>query len=173
MKGNDKSRKQSDERIEENPLNFELIREQKEKVEKFLRQISLNESISASRSVMSNPSVEGCNDELAEEEEHYLRQLFTLLSGENEKVNLSKLPPTTEIERKEFVNRRRRLRNLKRKEVPQNEELDEQQKSTANFTASQDQVKLIQKNVRGWLLRRQYLDTKFAVKILQSRKYPS
>lgn len=39
-----------------------------------------------------------------------------------------------------------------------------------NFSGSQDQVKLIQKNVRGWLLRRQFQDTKYAVKILQSRK---
>lgn len=39
-----------------------------------------------------------------------------------------------------------------------------------NFMGSQEQVKLIQKNVRGWLLRRQFQDTKFAVKILQSRK---
>jgi len=34
----------------------------------------------------------------------------------------------------------------------------------------QNQVQLIQKNVRGWLLRRQYLDILHATRVLQSCK---
>jgi len=35
-------------------------------------------------------------------------------------------------------------------------------------TDHQNQVQLIQKNVRGWLLRRQYLDILHATRVLQS-----
>lgn len=64
-------------------------------------------------------------------------------------------------------------RTLPKEELTQNEEdlhTDSVIDNKFNFNGSQDQVKLIQKNVRGWLLRRQFHDTKFAVKILQSRK---
>lgn len=96
---------------------------------------------------------------------------------------------TEENERKEFVNRRRRIRNyeLRRKQrelghceskSPRDRSSVQEEESRTDsminqkfaFTGNQEQVKLIQKNVRGWLLRRQYHDTKFAVKILQSRK---
>lgn len=38
------------------------------------------------------------------------------------------------------------------------------------FAEHQNQVQIIQKNVRGWLLRRQYLDILHATRVLQNCK---
>ena len=168
-------------------LNFKLIREHKDYVESYLRQISLNESISISNR-SDHPSVEGPNENI--EEDLYLQNLFTILSSSNssniimkelsensskqQDSNLHKICES--LERRDFINRRKRMRNIERNIKNR---VDEKMPNVRTgdssgiinpqlFGESQEQVKLIQKNVRGWLRRRQYLDTKYAVKILQS-----
>ena len=137
-----------------------------------------------------------------EEEEEFLSNMYSLLSSDQTSEHvisaLAHQPkrvsesdqnnaPEGEDKVREFMRRRRRLRNyeLQRKnnkaehesKSPRDtnelhaEELQTDTKISNKlaFGGSQEQVKLIQKNVRGWLLRRQFQDTKFAVKILQSR----
>jgi Ankyrin repeats (3 copies) len=167
-------------------LDFQIIKENKERIEKFLRKISFNESLS--NSAISSPSVgPGLDDEEIEliEEEAREREtgfLLSLLTSDRlikqsqtiQSQRLEQQNSDEEAEKKQFIIRRRRLRDL-RNQRQQNKktsvELREEQLLNAsfNFSGSQEQVKLIQKNVRGWLNRRQYSDTKFAVKILQTR----
>ena len=80
---------------------------------------------------------------------------------------------------------RRYFRNYDRKSALHKENIDANQKSAAEknaaamqskaedavkFADHQNQVQLIQKNVRGWLLRRQYLDILHATRVLQTCK---
>lgn len=177
-------------------IDFDLIQRQKDTVEKFLRQISLNESLSRSRSLIDalseSPSVQYSNKCDEEDDEEYIQHLYSLLSpsGDQQKSPLQGLESMefpTQLERKQFVSRRRRLRTkskmvavgkslkkpdtVRRINAPENEIsreslLDSPQEPSSPI--NQEHVCLIQKTVRGWLLRRQYLDTKFAVKILQT-----
>lgn len=183
-------------------LDFDLIRENKDKVEKFLRKITLHDSLSNS-GMSALPSVGDFRSDDLEEEE-FFNNMYSLLSSEQEServlealanhpkvvelVIIQKSMEEEEAERRDFMMRRRRRRNyeLKKKKFQmagagsnssprESSHYEELQTDSAiskkfNFNGSQDQVKLIQKNVRGWLLRRQFHDTKFAVKILQSRK---
>lgn len=168
-------------------LDFRLIKENKERIEKFLRKISFNESLS--NSAISTPSVGPALDEddinLIDDDERERETgfLLSLLSSDTlikRSVNLQTQRADLhnsdeEAEKREFINRRRRLRDLRNqrqqnKKVPAEMQEDQLLTASFNFSGSQEQVKLIQKNVRGWLNRRQYSDTKFAVKILQTRK---
>lgn len=167
-------------------LDFGWIKENKERIEKFLRKISFNESLS--NSAISTPSVgppfeddeiNGIEDEERERETGFLLSLLSSgeLMKQSDTLQNPRIDPHNseeEAEKREFINRRRRLRDL-RNQRQQNKksavEIQEDRLLSAsfNFSGSQEQVKLIQKNVRGWLNRRQYSDTKFAVKILQTR----
>lgn len=168
-------------------LDFRLIKENKERIEKFLRKISFNESLS--NSAISTPSVGPALDEddanLIDDDERERETgfLLSLLSSdtlikrsENLQTQRADLHNSDEeAEKREFINRRRRLRDLRNqrqqnKKAPAEMQEDRLLTASFNFSGSQEQVKLIQKNVRGWLNRRQYSDTKFAVKILQTRK---
>lgn len=83
-------------------------------------------------------------------------------------INLSlSSTPSVDItdKKKEFVNRRRRVRQYK----PKVEETVAGESVPVFTPESHEQVLLLQKNIRGWLSRRHYLDTKFAVHILQSK----
>ena len=168
-------------------LDFRLIKENKERIEKFLRKISFNESLS--NSAISTPSVGPALDEddvnLIDDDERERETgfLLSLLSSdtlikrsENLQTQRTDLQNSDEeAEKRQFINRRRRLRDLRNqrqqnKKAPAEVQEDRLLTASFNFSGSQEQVKLIQKNVRGWLNRRQYSDTKFAVKILQTRK---
>lgn len=70
-----------DEAGEDGLLDFSLIKANKERIEKFLRKVSLNESLS--NSAMSGlPSVEGYPSAEDEEEEQFLSNMYSLLSTE-------------------------------------------------------------------------------------------
>lgn len=169
-------------------LDFRLIKENKERIEKFLRKISFNESLS--NSAISTPSVGPAiedddinliDDEERERETGFLLSLLSsdTLIKESRTLQAQRADlhnSEEEAEKREFINRRRRLRDLRNRRQQNKKspvEVQEDQLLTAsfNFSGSQEQVKLIQKNVRGWLNRRQYSDTKFAVKILQTRRF--
>lgn len=152
-------------------IDFKVIEENKERIEKFLRKISLNESLNSSN--LSQPSVPF--DEEEEDDGELLKSLYTLLSAEpepNRPSHLTQARIEEEIEKREFLNRRKRRRDLERQKklrhTAAEANADDLLERQFKYSGSQEQVMLIQKNVRGWLLRRQYHDTKFAVKILQS-----
>lgn len=63
-------------------LDFDLIRENKDRIEKFLRKVSLNESLSNS-AMSALPSVEDFRSE-DNEEEDFLKNMYSLLSSEQE-----------------------------------------------------------------------------------------
>lgn len=63
-------------------IDFRLIRDNKERVEKFLRKVSLNESLSNS-AVSALPSVEDYQSDDQNEEE-FLKTMYSLLSNEHE-----------------------------------------------------------------------------------------
>ena len=95
--------------------------------------------------------------------------LQSIIDEHRDLINLSlSSTPSVDIshKKKEFVNRRRRVRQYKPKA-----EAGPGLAVGAPVWAgeSQEQVLLLQKNIRGWLSRRHYLDTKFAVHILQSK----
>lgn len=159
-------------------IDFKTIKENKDRVEKFLRKITLNESLSNSE-VSKHPSVEirDCHDPHDSSGEHseseLMKSLYTLLT--DQVAHSTQAPQLmTGSERRDFITRRKRLRHreqqIKLKKTNEEMEEDHLLNQQIHFSGSQEQVKLIQKNVRGWLRRRQFNDTKFAVKILQTRK---
>lgn len=93
--------------------------------------------------------------------------LQSIMDEHRDLINLSlSSTPSVDIshKKKEFVNRRRRVRQYKPKV-----EAATGLAAPVFAAESHEQVLLLQKNIRGWLSRRHYLDTKFAVHILQSK----
>ncbi len=97
-----------------------------------------------------------------------LCDMQSIIHEHRDLINLSlSSTPSVDIshKKKEFVNRRRRVRQYK----PKVEEAGPGLAVPVFSPESHEQVLLLQKNIRGWLSRRHYLDTKFAVHILQSK----
>jgi hypothetical protein len=161
----------------QNNLDIASLFKDRNLLDMILREVSLCESINNSLSV-AFPDSDDHSDE------SYL-SLFDLLDDklgdfeeggypmEGRSSCSSKDSPDRRFEKIRAAKRPRRyFRNYDKKSILQKENIViNNQKTNIDpviVTDHQNQVQLIQKNVRGWLLRRQYLDILHATRVLQS-----
>lgn len=143
-----------------------------------LREVTLHDSINNSSSVHTDKF--SWNQQDDQEEENFIdfmeiineMEKMDIHSEDDEKGNKHNRAENLEAEnKKKELKKHKYLKTWNKKKLQgksgalMNEEND---KYKEIYDLHQERIKMIQKNVRGWLLRRQYLDIKYAARVLQN-----
>lgn len=147
---------ENDEKSDNSMVDLEFLNNSKNTLEAFIREVTLCDSI---RNSSLASSIKQWNSQDVQEEDYL--ELHEIL--EDFRATENKPKPMKRPKHKYFK------LNKPPPHSPENipKELSEK------YSSHQEGIKLIQKNVRGWLLRRQYLDIKYATRILQNCNFIS
>lgn len=135
-------------------------------IEKLLKHISQEGSFKKHNAHSDKPKgMPPSVDCSSKDENESLSELIRLISS---RKGVTGIDIASIAERQRFLNRKRRQRESKKRR-DQSHHIGEEHITNLilNMEENYDKVKIIQKNVRCWIRRKQYLDIKYAVKVLE------
>lgn len=170
----------------QNISNLDVLFKNSHILDMLMREVTLHDSINNSSSIHTDKF--SWNQQDDQEDENYINflemmddmdQKLVIHSDDDEKNSVRKVSTGKEkiIETKSNIKnnfKHKYLKTNKKKNTEKDKNLN-QKEYMSNYKEiydiHQDHIKIIQKNVRGWLLRRQYLDIKYAARVLQNCNY--